>query len=781
MFATRLLTLGIVCTLLAPQLVRAQEKLDLDQVKKLEDQKRLEKAEDDYRVFLRQPKTPVEYWSAMKFEISMGKFDLAGLFLDELLKLKDAKEVDKELVRIENAEGMSSFMRLRQIKRWSDFGPHQAEAEKNVEELMNRLTTALTTYLSDPNRINKFIKQLDAATAEERVFAFAQLNRAREFAVPYLIEALRVNKLGTSLHTRIKNAMLRLDSAIVPAFLEVLKPANPDDAAHELDLRLTLLDIVRQRTDKRAIPYLWHLSAAKQYPEAVRGAARATLASLLQTDAALLPPAKVALTKLAEDYFGHRIKVSDSDVVRIWPWDGKGLALKPAELPEHKAEEFFGLRHAREALDLDPAYVPAQTVLLSLVLERAFEDELDQFLLKPMPAGIRNLLGTIDSDLVLSVLERALDENRVAVILPTVTALGERGDVRAARRNSDGTPRGVLRALSHPDRRVQFVAARALLKMPGPQPQVAALRVVEVLRRFLAADGVARAVAAYVPPAKAEMVRQALKSAGYQLAEARKLPDALDKLHSSADYDLVVLHQLLPATELPHVLSQLRGDPDVGNLPILVIPPRDGVEAAKKAARRYRNVIVVSEAVLTMADELKNTIDTAVKDSQGAKLAAEERKELPKLALDVLWRMARGELTGFDVRPAQEAFWSALRSEDTAVPALEVLGRLPGSDVQQRMAGVVLDPGKGKLRLPAAIELNRHIQKHGLLLPRRQVEEVKAAYRDADDANLKSQLALVLGALRPTAQATGAQLYQYRPEPPAAAAEKAEKKEKEKE
>jgi CheY-like chemotaxis protein len=761
--------------LLAPTIGRCQpEKLDPELANREAMRKLLERAEDEYRIFLKKPEKALEYWAAMRFEISLGKFDLAALHMDLLLKKEPKEETDKDLVRIENAEGMSSFLRLRQVKQWSDNKTFQDEAEKNVEALMGRLTAALSKYLSDPTRLSKFIKQLDAETPEERVFAFAQLDRSRDYCVPYLIEALQAN-FGKPLHTKIKNAMLQMDSAIVPIFLEVLKASNPKDAA-ATDLRLTLLEIVRRRFDLRAIPYLWHLSAARQYPEIVRKQARETLSALLRKDISLLPEAKVALTQLAENYYQHKDRFRDADTVRLWPWDGKSLDTKAVELTPYKAEEFFGLRHAREALDLDPTYLPAQKILLSLLLERTFEAELDQFLLKPMPAGVRNLLASIDADLVLGVLERALDDQKPAVILPALTALGERGDIRAARLNASGVPRGVVRALYYPDRRVQYAAARAILKMPGNPPPVAAVRVVEVLRRLLASDGTPRILTAYVPPEKTDQLRPALKGAGYEFVEARKLSDAFEKLRGSADFDGIILHQNLPLAELPSVLRQLRADADQGLLPILLIPQRDALDATRKIAGRYRNVVVLPEVVLTMPDELKKTFEANIKMSQGAKLSPEERKELTRLSLDVLWRMARGELGGFDVRPAQDAFWTALRSEDLAVQALEVLGRLPGNDVQRRLAGVVTDMAKGKLRVPAALELNRHIQKYGMLLDRRQVDELKAAYGGADP-NLQTQLALVFGSLRPTPTATGAQLFQFRPEPPPPAA--AEKKDKE--
>src|SRR5207244_5316551 len=114
-------------------------------------------------------------------------------------------------------------------------------------------------------------------------------------------------------------------------------------------------------------------------------------------------------------------------------WEWTGLALERKIAPLAAVEQRFGLRYAREALDLDPAYLPAQIVFVHLTLDHAFAPELDKALLKGTPASLQRLLATVDSDLLIRVLERAMDDHTVAVILPVVAALGERGEVRAAR------------------------------------------------------------------------------------------------------------------------------------------------------------------------------------------------------------------------------------------------------------------------------------------------------------------------------------------------------------
>lgn len=743
---------------------RAQdEEKPADEKTKEATRKLLAKAADEYRSYFKKPETTVESWAAIKFELDVGKFDLAALHLKLLLERMPAEEVDADLAKIENVEGMGSFLKLTAVKKWSDFPPFEKEAVKNVQTLIDRTTAAVEKNLSDPQRFAKFIPRLNAETEEERAFAFAQLNRSKERSAAYLIDALRLN-VGKPLHREIVEAMVKFDPEVTAAWLEVLKAKNADDAK-DAELRVTLLDILQRRAEKRAIPYLWHLSAAPMYPPFVRTKAKALLAQLTDYDPNTLPPAKIALTELAERYNQHKVKFPAGKPIRVWPWDGTKLSAKPSELTPRQAEEFFGLRYAREALDLDPAFLPAQMAFLSLTLDRTYGADLDEMLLRPMPPALQQLLGSIDSDLLLRVLERALDERNVPVILAATRALGERGETRAARATVSGAPQGITRALYFPDRRVQIAAANAILHLPAPSVPVASARVVDVLRRSLATPANPKALVVHAPPERNVEIRQAFKSSGFEPVLANNIKEAFEKTGAPADYDVVFLHHSL-GNELPFAVAQIRGDADLGNTPIFIFTTKDNEYALGKLAARHRSVKAVPEAILMVEDELKNQMEEAIKDASGAKLTAAERKEFSRVALDYLWRMARNEIQGYDVRPAMPAVLTALRSPESAPEALEILGRLPGSEPQARLAGVVLDAGQDKLRIPAAMELNRHVQKFGLMLNNVQVAQLKQAQKEATDPQLKAQLAITLGVLGPTARATGGRLIQFRPDAP---------------
>src|ERR1043165_6523827 len=106
----------ILLVVLLASSIHGQGKIDLDALQKLKTRELLQKAEEEYRNFFKKPETTFEFWSAIKLEMDLGKFDLAGYHLKLLLEKQPADDVDKDLVKIEQAEGISAFLRLERVK-----------------------------------------------------------------------------------------------------------------------------------------------------------------------------------------------------------------------------------------------------------------------------------------------------------------------------------------------------------------------------------------------------------------------------------------------------------------------------------------------------------------------------------------------------------------------------------------------------------------------------------------------------------------------------------------
>ncbi|MBI3823929.1 MAG: hypothetical protein HY289_14770 [Planctomycetes bacterium] len=786
MFSTRLPFLAafavVVVFLAAP--LRSQDKLDPAALNKKKTQELLDKAQEEYRVFFKRPETALEFWSAIKFEMDLGKFDLAALHLKLMLE-KDAKTVDPDLVKIEELEGLSAFLRLQRVKQWSDHKPFHDEAVKNVDVLLDRLTKSVETHLSDPVRIKKYIKQLDARTPEERGYAFVQINRSRERAIPYIIEELRTS-FGKSMYPRLRETLLRMGPETVPVYLEFFKAQSAKDY-RDVEMRITMLDIIRERDDKRVIPYLWHMAAAKQYPLSVRKKAQEVLAGLLRIGVDDLPPSRETLTQMAEQHYQHKVQYPADKSIKIWLWNGEAIALQPIELSPAVAEEEFGLRYAREALDLDSAYQPAQVVMLSMMLERTYRPKLQQALLEPLPPKTQQLLTTLDADLLMRVLERGMEDRQTTVVLPLIQALGERGEFRAARANSGEQPRGIVRGLYYPDRRVQFASMKAMLRMPQSSlPAVAADRIVELSRRFIAGGATAKALLVYAPAGSKAQARNIIKDLGFDAQSDAEAADsaqeAVKKGKHSADFDLIVLHRGVPDNEFAFAYAQLRKEFDLAGLPMIVVVDKTREKTIKKLTARDFGVIVVTEDKFKGDDALKALVDAQLRTMQGARLTDNERKLFASTSIDTLWRIARGELQGYDIRPALDVIKTQTRSPDYALSAFEILGRMPGKSNQGYLASLVGDMGQDlkSIRMPALLELNRHMQKNGVLIDKNQIANLKQVAKESVEGQpFRQQLNVTLSMItRTSGPQTGADLLRFQPDAPPAPP-KEEKKEKE--
>ena len=106
----------------------------------------------------------------MRFEIDVGRFDLAAQHLKGLLA---GKPTDEDLLAIEAKYGLSAFIRLLTIPQLS----------KEAAPLVEQVNAAMKKLLTDPARIDKYVKRL-SATPEERVYAIRELQRSGAAAIP---------------------------------------------------------------------------------------------------------------------------------------------------------------------------------------------------------------------------------------------------------------------------------------------------------------------------------------------------------------------------------------------------------------------------------------------------------------------------------------------------------------------------------------------------------------------------------------------------------------------
>jgi HEAT repeat protein len=730
---------------------------------------------DDYREFFKKPETAQEYWDAMNFEIEVGEYGLAAKHLKGFLAKKPATA---DLLKIEEEKGISTFLRLRNIPKWSDDSAENAEAQKNVEELIKLVTDEVKKHLGDPEHLKKYSKNLADEEPEVRAYALKELYRSGALAVPFILDELRQTE-GVE-HSRVLSGLALLRPETIPPIVASLEGVEPG-------LRVELIDVLKKRLAKQAVPFLWHLSAASSQPSYVQKKAAETIAYLLDAPGGSLPSAKVALVNEAERYYQHKVHFADPTGVTIWRWDAaKNHLAEPAVVTASQAEGYYGLYFADQALDLDPGYHAAQVVHLSLVLEKGLEQSgLD----KPASKGVQRLVSTVNPDLINAVLERAIADQRVRVIVGAARALGELADTRALRPVEHSQP-ALVRALSFADRRVQLTAAEALLRIPQTNP-TASGRIVEIMRRAVAVEPstqlAPRVLVGYGDVDTASAVAAKVKQAGFDPVVVHTGREAIARAAERADVDAMLIHYGLTDPGFPYLLGQLRADINVGRLPLVLVVPKDREESFRRFVGQYRNVSVLPEVLAFDAEALKHAIKAGLDEVGSQPLTPAEQKDYAEHAIQWFAAMATGGLPGYDVRPAAKTLIETLQSDKLSdrglAAAIVTVGRLPAFDgvrPQSALAGFVLSSKyKPALRSAAAQELLRHIQLHGAALGAGEVKSLEELVKTEKDEGVQANVALVIGGLRPSNKVTGERLRGFTPSvtAPAPAAPPAEKKE----
>ncbi|MGL4551939.1 MAG: hypothetical protein ACRC33_12240, partial [Gemmataceae bacterium] len=471
--------------------------------------------DSDYKRLYTTPDKPIEFWGAIQVELDRGSNEIAGRWLRELVAKKPG---EKELLEIADKDGTIAVMRLRNVRNWTNNpkaeyvtvkeaeagvakakadgeGRPQAEAflkvvTRNVttmqdaESLIEAVQGAVRRRAGDAGYIKGLIAQLKESR-EEKAYAIRELtSKVGPPAVPFLLDGLTKAK-DSEERLVLRQALEKMGTQAVAPLVAGLDGYTPL-------ARLEILDLLRNKFGGSAsliVPFLWYPSANRAEDPAVRAKAREVISDFTSTPPERLVPAKVALTAEAEKYYRGAVAFNDPRAVTVWRWDPKaGTVVRgwpgAADVSASQAEEYYGLRFARQALDIDPDHVPAQVVFLSLALQKAGEKH---GVAKPITAASPALgeqLSKAKLDLLLEVLDRALKDERPNVAVPVLRVIGERGEVRAKRPLTKGEP-ALVRALYSKEPRVRLAAAQAILAIPGEPPPHSRKRILEILGHFL--------------------------------------------------------------------------------------------------------------------------------------------------------------------------------------------------------------------------------------------------------------------------------------------------------
>jgi CheY-like chemotaxis protein len=533
---------------------------------------------------------PLEIYAQFRTTLAEGKYDIAGIFLDEFLKSEPA---DADFLELERKYGTTVFQQLRAVPRYSDDPATEKKIRDDIEELNKRSKAVAAKLLYNPERVQKYIRNL-GATYEEKIFAQQELKRTGEFAVPFLIDAIRTNP-DKDLYAGIIETIPVLEGPSMAGWVAALDGLGLDrqyGVVTALSLRRDVLNLLTEaQTD--FTPYLWRVLSLRpdQVPANMRDLAISLLTRFHPGSKADSKRPEVELVALARKFYEHKARYLGAKTnpdgsptrVPLWVWDATLMKInRLSDVPVGQADEYYGLRYARWALESKPDYEPAQGLVLSLASERAIERARFGPLAIAEPA-VYKLLADAPSAVLGDLLARGLAEKRTALVLAMVQVLGDRADRAAATPPAGPTARPSLlvRALSYPDPSVQFAAATALLRSPVPVPAASRPLIVDVLRRAAAIDpgvpGEVRGNVLLADPVKfrADINALLLRGFGFTVEQFTTGRELLRRVAHASDFDLIFIDHHTASPELIDLIAQLQSDVRTAARPVFVIASSD--------------------------------------------------------------------------------------------------------------------------------------------------------------------------------------------------------------
>lgn len=661
-------------------------------------------------------------------------------------ELIDRKLTNAEFVKLVETSKGSDVARFEQAVaraiRIADLQPVAAKILKSYEA--GKLERS-----RDPAEISASIKAL-TGPIRGKLEAQQRLKHAGEYAMPQLLGAL-LNPANDLQQEEIRRVMIDLGrQAVAPlsAALPKLDGPSQERAA----------DILGLIGNRMALPVLSDLKDTTQI-DAVRSAADRAIERLGGSGG--MSTAQL-YGSLAEGYYEERAEVTmfpGEEHQLLWSFDPRsGLVMTPVRSPVF--HEAMGMRLAERSLQLAPDSQPTLSLWIATNFKREVQTP-EGYVNPAYPVAGSAAPGVkprreamyyavaAGSNVCQQVLARGLDSGNVAIARKAIAAL-ERTAGGGAMWGEGGTSLPMTRALSYPNRRVQYEAAAAVAAAQPRQSFAGAERVVPTLAS--AARDAGNPIAAIITNETEtyQAVRRTVEAAGFAvLPQGRTLGDLESPIAESPAVDLIVIHNA-SGTGIPTTLDAVRGNTKVSVTPVLALV---GVEASVDLSRRYESdplVMVRSTAIGEPATQaaIKMLLETAA----GGPIGANEASTYATRALDSLRDLAISGNPVLNVEDAMLPLVGLLDASGKNAPTpenrakvAEILSRI-GNDRAQRslMESALANAGDQRLALLSLV--SDSAKRFGNRLEERHVKRVLEMTGSEDDKEATAAAAL-MGAL----------------------------------
>ncbi|MFH1614238.1 MAG: HEAT repeat domain-containing protein [Planctomycetota bacterium] len=389
-----------------------------------------------------------ENWELFIHYTAIGRPDLAEGYAQLILQ-SNPDPVELLGISEKSPEGYGLLLRVRAESK---------ELQEVAKQLLEKIEEGRYIRRADPNIIIEEIRRL-SSTVRGRITAVERLKNADEYAIPYMIEAIRDPARRAEL-ANIVWALPQLGKGVI----------RPLVASLEMDNAAVKVEVVRALGKigyPQALAYLKYLQE-KDASDQVRMQAQSSIEQI--DPAALKRSAAELFFDLAESYYNHHESLSpaaDYDFANIWFLDRQADRIVRRKVDKAYFNELMAMRCCEWALKSDPDIGRA----ISLWLAAFFKSESTNM---PMPdyfgqghAPASTYATTMGPEYLHMALQRAVNDKDAYVALGVIRALSTSAGEKSLMYWL-GTEQPLAEALSFPDKAVRYSAAIAIA-IAGPK------------------------------------------------------------------------------------------------------------------------------------------------------------------------------------------------------------------------------------------------------------------------------------------------------------------------
>ncbi len=703
---------------------------------------------------LQEPKSPGELLDAVILMVDFARPKLAKVYLDELMA---SNLDDTEILKLRDKHGVALFLKLARVK----------QLQPTSQNLLKKVNAAFRKSGADPKRIDSLIDKLEGSL-KERDVAVNALSSAGAVVIPRLLDRFAISQ-NDQTRDQILEAMVSMGSPVVPALVAAAQSPNKR-------VRLAAIESLGQIGDRSALDHLWYFAFSKEQNAEVRETSRNAINRILKLkkDNSKPPlPSQIAneLKRLAMVHYqnNYHWEIDDTrgdDFVPFWEWNLKKNQLTVEYVPSQLASKRIGIIFAKEAFQLLPENKELQSLYLGMALAL---DSSGKEKGADVTIGTGSAMNTAlltGEDVVSKTLTQALKYQRPDIAQLALQALSQIGS-RAQLYMPTGKQSPIVAALNYPDSRVQFAAATTILQLDPQKPFRGSTRVVAILTRALRNEGVPAAIVIHPHTETSINIASLLGETGFSATTARTGSEGFTLATKRDDIELILVDANVARWGLSQTISNIRADARTAYIPIVIFGPNN---LKAKITRSYSHVSLLTYIDKPGSlDQLQRQLKPFLTKIKTPTPTPKQRSTRIEFAAYWLAHIANGQRTKvFNIKPSEEALLDSLSDPQIFENVMQALSVIPSQKVQQQFQNIAINVTQKKTdREAAALQLAYHIQRFGLLLDTKEVSEVKATWKKtAEDAELSTAFATLIGSLKPDSKRVGERLKSFTPVKP---------------